>query len=971
MSHLELTRDLLMDAGGHVEMKKARAIHREGGVQSAEYVNGVLSGQTRVGGKMKRVSMEILSRTHMENHCTCLMVRQDGRVCAHVMAIGLEVIEPTSRLAESTAQVREDRWPKMSDEGNKIELSVMLPLHVEPSWKRDQIMVGFGATSKSEESLLSALSCSDCYQLDDGDQELWNKLKEIFPENPPGIVNLKAKEFSELLESLVGHPRVMFGKKNKALISSQGLRPKIRVRGEKIIATSGNLQSWQLDDALFRPLALGLPSKYQNIFGSGFSVSASQARVVLGELEAWFEVSEDLWSALPEEGIPDVVVNLEGSLRHLEARLEFWYNGKRGGSEQGEAQLVGEVLSNPSKEEAVVRFLKSWGFEGPARGGRMALRDREEILKFHAFAELPLDWRVERGERFQSAAEQIVAVRPDWEWRGSGQDWFSIETKFKVGEEELEAHQIQRMLRMGTAEQPFGRGKIAVVDADFVQEVNETLVDSEAKQNQMGVFEVSKQQEAFLRESAKDFGMAVAEEMSPPLDLPDFLRPYQCDGVRWMVRLSGLGMGGVLADDMGLGKTLQTLTYLSLMGGRSLVVCPSSLVENWAAEANKWFPGMKVACYVGSGREGLAEVDLVITSYAILRIDADRFRAEQFQVAVIDEAQAIKNPEAQITKVVHNLRAEHRFALSGTPVENSLQDLWSIMAFAFPGYLGPRKVFIDRFEKPLRTGSDPALARRLSRKLKPVVLRRLKSEVASDLPDRIELTRYCELTTKQKSIYQQILHESRNQIDAAADGQKRMVALTALLRLRQVCCDLRLLPHLEVSNQEAGVKLAEFESLVEEAVAGGHRVLVFSQFVQLLQGIVPILIEKQWDYCYLDGATKRRGEVVERFQEGKAPVFLISLKAGGVGLNLTAADTVIHLDPWWNPAVEAQATDRAHRIGQKKVVTSYKLITRGTVEEKIIALQEEKKKLLEAVLDGPGTLVPGLGDDELIELFDL
>ena len=198
-----------------------------------------------------------------------------------------------------------------------------------------------------------------------------------------------------------------------------------------------------------------------------------------------------------------------------------------------------------------------------------------------------------------------------------------------------------------------------------------------------------------------------------------------------------------------------------------------------------------------------------------------------------------------------------------------------------------------------------------------------------------------------------------------------MVALTALLRLRQVCCDLRLLPHLEVSNQEAGVKLAEFESLVEEAVAGGHRVLVFSQFVQLLQGIVPILIENQWDYCYLDGATKRRGEVVERFQEGKAPVFLISLKAGGVGLNLTAADTVIHLDPWWNPAVEAQATDRAHRIGQKKVVTSYKLITRGTVEEKIIALQEEKKKLLEAVLDGPGTLVPGLGDDELMELFDL
>jgi SNF2 family DNA or RNA helicase len=436
-----------------------------------------------------------------------------------------------------------------------------------------------------------------------------------------------------------------------------------------------------------------------------------------------------------------------------------------------------------------------------------------------------------------------------------------------------------------------------------------------------------------------------------------------------MYHLSELEMGGVLADDMGLGKTLQTLTFISEKGGEALVVCPSSLVANWAAECAKWVPHLKVALHVGGKRGEIPEADIVITSYAILRIDGEKFQNREFEIAILDEAQQIKNPEAQISKAAHRLNAKHRFALSGTPVENSLQDFWSIMEFALPGYLGPRKPFLDRFEKPLRRGEDPALARRLARKLKPVVLRRLKKEVAQDLPDRIEQVRYCDLAPKQQMIYRQLLQESRSQVEAAEDGRKRMVALTALLRLRQACCDLRLLPGLKVEDKDAGVKLDELEELLTEAIAGGHRVLVFSQFVQLLQGVVPILLGNQWDYCYLDGSTKKRGEVVERFQEGNAPVFLISLKAGGVGLNLTAADTVIHLDPWWNPAVEAQATDRAHRIGQKNVVTSYKLITRGTVEEKILALQEEKKKMMEAVLDGSGALVPGLEEGELLDLF--
>ncbi len=969
MSHLELTRDLLMDLGGHVEMKKARAIHREGGVQSAEYRDGVLSGELRVGGRMKKVSMELISRTHVENHCTCLMVRKDGRVCAHVMALGLEVIDPSQReRLPAVEQTVGDRWPGLAESGTPLAMQVMLPLKVETGWERGSLMTGFGAVIEGEETLLSAVPDGE-YLLDGHDEELWQALRELFPAEPPGVVNLDHDSFVRLLEGLVGHPRVWFGKKEPARVESQAVRREIRLQGERLSVVPGNLGRWQLTDGVFRPLAPALPLRYHSLLTSGLRVSAVEARRILADLELWFEVPGPLWEGLPEEGVPEVTVVLEGSLRHLEARLEFRYEGRKASCQDGEAQVVGRLLTSLSRENAVVEFFRDWGFEGPARGGRMALREREKILKFHAFAEFPADWSVDKGERFQAAAAQVVAVKPEWDWQESGRDWFAVGTRYHAGGTELPADQIQRMLRMGSVEQPFGQGKIAVIDGEFLEEVSESLADSEARQNAPGVFEVDARQAAFLKASARDFGMTVPKDEEISLDLPKVLRPYQAEGVRWMTRLARLGMGGILADDMGLGKTLQTLTFIEHHGGRALVVCPSSLVSNWVAEATKWVPGLTVATHLGVDRGAVPNADLVVTSYAILRIDADKFRACEFEIAVLDEAQQIKNPKARITKAVHGLRARLRFALSGTPVENSLQDLWSIMHFALPHYLGPREAFLDRFEKPLRQGNDPALARRLARKLKPVVLRRLKNEVATDLPERIEQVRYCDLSPRQQTIYRQLLEESRSQIEAADDGRKRLVALTALLRLRQVCCDLRLLPGLEVKDEEAGVKLQELESLLEEAVAGGHRVLVFSQFVQLLQGVVPLLAAKQWDFCYLDGATRKRAEVVERFQEGQAPVFLISLKAGGVGLNLTAADTVIHLDPWWNPAVEAQAIDRAHRIGQKKVVTSYKLITRGTVEEKILALQDEKKKLMEAALGEGGGLVPGLEEGELLDLF--
>lgn len=980
MSELELTRDLLMDAGGWEAMKKARAIHGEGGVKSAEYKEGVLSGETRVSGKVKRISMKIISPTNMENKCTCLAVRRDGRVCQHIVAVGLEVIDPQARPEPVAAEPLEDKWPATAEEGTLVELAVMLPLKIEDSWPRGQLMVGFGAAIDGAETLLAALD-EGPYQLDSGDEELWHTLREIFPAEAPGVVNLDQGQFLQLLGGLLGHPRVMLGKKSEVTLSAASSRLPLKLIGEKVIVdfpaanvlqSDGHAFSW--DGETLTPLCLSLPEKYHPVLERGLQLSASAAEHTLGQLSRWFEVPDVIWESLPDEGTPEVLVRFEGSLRHLEAQLSFYYDGHKSSCLDGEAQFVGNtgLLTSLSKENAVINYLREWGFEGPVKGNRMALREREDILKFHAYAvpELPADWTVEKGDRFQMASSQVVAVKPDWEWTSTGQDWFAVEPKFKIGGDELAPAQVQRMLRMGSAEQAFGKGKIAVIDSEFIEEVQDTLADCEARVDSSGVFEIDARQAGFLKASAQDFGIQLEAEEEVALDLPDHLRPYQADGVKWMWKLAELGMGGILADDMGLGKTLQTLTFIEKRSGRALVVCPSSLVSNWAAEAQKWTPSLSVAEHVGPKRGEIPEADLVITSFAILRIDAEKFHAREFEIAVLDEAQNIKNPDAQISKAIFKLNAIHRFALSGTPVENSLQDLWAIMNFALPNYLGPRKAFADRFEKPLRKGGDPALARRLSRKLKPVVLRRLKREVAKDLPDRIEQVRYCDLTKKQAGVYRSLLQESRSQVEQASDGKKRMVALTALLRLRQACCDLRLLPGMQVEVKDAGIKLDELSSLLEEAIRGGHRVLVFSQFVQLLQGVVPMLLENKWDYCYLDGQTKKRAEVVDRFQEGDAPVFLISLKAGGVGLNLTAADTVIHLDPWWNPAVEAQATDRAHRIGQKNVVTSYKFITRGTVEEKILALQEEKKELMSAALDSGAALVPGLEEGELISLFD-
>jgi SNF2 family DNA or RNA helicase len=459
--------------------------------------------------------------------------------------------------------------------------------------------------------------------------------------------------------------------------------------------------------------------------------------------------------------------------------------------------------------------------------------------------------------------------------------------------------------------------------------------------------------------------------------LAEILREYQLAGFGWLTRLAANNLGGILADEMGLGKTVQTLAFLRAHQGNgpALIVCPTSLVTNWENEARKFTPELKTLVLEGADRaarfKSIAGADMVITSYALLRRDIDTLREFKFSTAVLDEAQHIKNPETQNAQAAYAIRATHRFVLTGTPMENSVRDLWSIMNFALPGYLGDRKDFRERYELPIARGSAPDVQRRLSRRLQPFLLRRRKRDVAKDLPEKIEQVVPCSLTSQQRAAYDALLREIQQGLGGSGKnvnaGAQRMKMLTGLLRLRQVCCDLRLVG---IDKEENSAKLDLLDELLEEAIDGEHRVLVFSQFVSMLHLIRERLEKLEISYCYLDGSTKQRQEIVDRFQSDSAlPVFLISLKAGGVGLNLSAADTVIHFDPWWNPAVEAQATDRAHRIGQTRVVTAYKLITRDTVEEKILRLQEKKRTAIDAAIDSEEPLMTGLTTEELEELL--
>ncbi len=465
------------------------------------------------------------------------------------------------------------------------------------------------------------------------------------------------------------------------------------------------------------------------------------------------------------------------------------------------------------------------------------------------------------------------------------------------------------------------------------------------------------------------FRDARAFEPRLPSTLQAELRPYQEDGFRWLARLARWGAGACLADDMGLGKTVQALALLldRAPNGPALVVAPTSVVDNWLDEARRFAPTLNVRAYTGPAAararrlEGLGPFDVVVTTYGLLHIDADALTAIDWDTAVLDEAQAIKNPATKRARAARRLNAGFRLVTTGTPIQNNLFDLYSLFAFLNPGMLGSQKSFRETFAAPAERDRDPAARTRLRRLISPFVLRRVKANVLDDLPPRTEVTLHVEMSAEEAALYEALRQRAMDDLEALAEergppsegkdrGQRRLQVLAHLTRLRLACCN----PRLVHPEGPPSSKMRTFATTLDELRQGRHKVLVFSQFVRHLKLIEEHLTQADIPYQYLDGSTpaKVRSERIAAFQAGEGDAFLISLKAGGVGLNLTAADYVIHMDPWWNPAEEDQASDRAHRIGQTRPVTIYRLVVKGTIEEQIVELHRSKRELADRLLEG-------------------
>lgn len=735
------------------------------------------------------------------------------------------------------------------------------------------------------------------------------------------------------------------------------------------------------------------------------------------------EVSADLLTL--EKAQPAFQLTIRGSPASLAAGLHAIYGDHRmvAGRDGAHHELaipdttdwLHYWVRNPEAEQAALRKLARAGFHGEHGDALSRLIGWRAVLNFLG-GTLPAlrreGWNVTLEGRIATIMERMDVAVPVVRIRETDTDTFELDWIFEDRHgRQLPPADIQRALRKGDAFLEDAGDDAVLLDADAITSLTAVFQDCDARAgDRPGSMRLPEAYAAYVR-SALDAldGVDVEAPVSwrertavqnratdpcvPPLppNLETQLRDYQKTGVAWLRMLEAYRFCGILADEMGLGKTIQALVWLSLprahpqaAGKPALIVCPSSLVENWLCEANRFVPHLNTVSVSGADRhkhwESLSQYDVVITSYALLRRDEAQYRQFTFSALLLDEAQHIKNRSTQNALAAKRLQAHHRLVLTGTPIENKVMDLWSIMDFLMPGYLGDHTTFRANYEIPLQRGGPDAETAvwRLRRKLHPFLLRRLKTEVAKDLPERITRVAVCALGAEQRRLYNDFLDTSRRRLRelVATQGfqRSRMEILKTLLRLRQVCCHPGLLKDSEAAPTVPSAKTDLFFELLDEAMDGGHRVLVFSQFVSMLKIILAECRRRNLETCYLDGSVPGadRLAIVRRFNtERSIPLFLISLKAGGTGLNLTGADMVIHYDPWWNPAVEDQATDRAHRIGQKRTVYSVKLIARDTIEERVLAMQRRKQAVIDATIVSDKAIVESMTWDDIQEILNL
>lgn len=652
-----------------------------------------------------------------------------------------------------------------------------------------------------------------------------------------------------------------------------------------------------------------------------------------------------------------------------------------------------KVVRSVQKEKSYGKLLHDLGL--PVRKGRVGMA-KAEAFDWISQNEDILE---ENGIRIVQVGEQNGKIYHIGKAQISIEvneniDWFDVHAKIKFGLYLVSFAKLRKLMMSGKTEFELPNGEIAVIPASWYVNYSElfSFMEDRGQENTMVM---RKHHLALAKELEKGDLVQLTlsrklenlrnfesiEQFDIPASFQGVLRPYQKEGYNWLRFLNEFKFGGCLADDMGLGKTVQTLALLAYEKEQnptftSLLVMPTSLIYNWELEARKFTPDLKILVYTGTHRIKdpwqFGEYDLVLTSYGITRLDVDVLKEFFFNYIILDESQAIKNPTSNIANAVNKLKCKQRLILTGTPVENGTMDLWSQMNFVNPGLLGSQSSFKKNFLFAIEKQKDKDKAGKLAALIKPFILRRLKSQVATDLPEKITNVKYSDMTAEQEEVYEEVKNYYRekivSEIQETGRSTQQFTLLRGLTQLRQIANHPKLVR--DDFKGDSG-KLEDVTYMLQSTISEGHKVLVFSQFVRHLSIVREYLESEGIPYSYLDGTTKDRQKQVERFQEqDEIKVFLISLKAGGVGLNLTKAEYVFLLDPWWNPAVEAQAIDRAHRIGQQNKVIIYKFITKGSVEEKIMALQSRKLALAGELIGSEESFMKSLDQGDIAALLE-
>jgi hypothetical protein len=783
--------------------------------------------------------------------------------------------------------------------------------------------------------------------------------------------------------------------------------PQLRVReadGATLILDVENLpeqlfsagDGWVIDpDWVFRPLAPGALHALRHAMAHGLP---EVPRAALGDfvqefvLKAPIPVRLDVPGLESRQGAPRAHVRLSVEGAELLADVAFDYEGLEVDLESGPVVQVGEVLVQRDRDAESALRRQLIALVGPLP----ATLYGDATLDFLAEG-LPTltGWVVDADRR-------LVSVRrvgtPSVRMK-AGVDWFDLQVEFKTEDgtsvpfKALQAAWRTRRRYAQLKDKSWVRLPDAWLDRfghqlDEVEELRrgrKRLGPAAAglAGDLLGEAEGAAEALAHWRElAARIRRFDHVPERALPKGLECTLRDYQHRGYRWLAALADLGLGGVLADDMGLGKTVQALAFLldhvrrHRRAGPALVVAPTSVIHNWVQEAARFTPSLRVHLHYGASRGEIpAKVDVVVTSFALMRLDTARL-SRKWRAVILDEAQHIKNPQSGVAQAARALNTPLRFALTGTPLENHLLELWSLFEFLLPGFFGGMRAFRDRYATPIQSQQDEEAMAKLKQRIRPFILRRLKREVAAELPPRTTQVLTCVLGPKQRALYESIREAYRDEVLRAVQtdgvGRSTLLVMEALMRLRRAACDPGLVNLPQAEHVDEHAKLDLLMDLLDEAIEEGHRTLVFSQWPSFLKLVRQRLEAQQVAFLYLDGSTRNRGDLQARWNDPAGPpVFLISVKAGGTGLNLVGADHVVHLDPWWNPAVENQATDRAHRIGQTRPVSVYKLVAADTCEIQILALQARKQALFDAAVDADRMLVDQLTAEDIQAVFDV